>query len=186
MILMNKIQSFLKSYWQIFPWLGYGFLLTVVIGGLHSLNLSQPLIWLLDTLLFVAGYWLSTLLFSFETKINALVDTVGAWLAHEEPLQPEQPLPIQTQSWLRSNTILLMLPLLTIYLLTSSQSALGFGFLFGISLIYGIDIWKFTRNLFPSFLQIYFFQKPSTSYLQALIFGYAAYFSIFSLALILL
>jgi hypothetical protein len=188
LVMMNKISlSSFTRYWHLFPWIGYAFLLTVAVGSLRAFNLNQPLTWLLDVVLFVFGAWCSTILFVFEPKMNLAIEHIGAWLAHDETHHPQtQPLPPQTQSWLRSNTVLMLLPLLAFYLLTSSQSEVGFGFLFGISLIYGVDVWKFTRNAFPDFLQIYFFQRPSASYLQALTLGYAAYFGFFCFALILL
>lgn len=187
---MNKFTAFWQRYWQLFPWIGYALIFLVVVGALRAFNLANPLAWLIDTFLFILGGWCSTILFVFEPRMNTLIENIGAWLAHEgsQPPQPTQAQPqiAPTQSWLRSNTILLLLPILAFYLLTSSQSAVGFGFLLGLSLIYGVDIWKFTRNTYPDFLQIYFFQRPSSGYLQALILGYAVYFGLFCLALIIL
>jgi len=89
-------------------------------------------------------------------------------------------------SWLRNSTFLLILPILAIYLLTSSSLAIGFGFLYGLSLIYLMDIWDFSRNQNNNFIKQYFWTPPSAQYIQTLIMGYGAYFAILTVLLIFL
>lgn len=181
----------LAQYWQIFPWAGYFVLFLVLMGVLRYFNLNDPLDWTLQTTFMLGGGIMATVLFLFEIKINQLIDNIGGWLAHEDLNHPasEQ---IQTQqppthhSWLRSNVILLTLPILSFYLITSSNSAFGFGFLLGISTIYLIDIWKFSQGKMRNFLSVYFYQQPSPTYVRTLILGYALYYAAFCFTLILL
>lgn len=182
----NNFRASLAHYWQLFPWIGFGLLFLVALGAARAFSLSDPHDWFIQTVLFVLGGWLSTLIFVFEPQVNTGIEQIGSWLAHEDTSnQPATPSP-STHSWLRSSTILFILPILAVYLLTSSQSAIGFGFLCGISLVYLIDIWKFTQGKFPAFLQTYFYQNPTPSTVRSLILAYGVYFGLYCLALILL
>jgi len=171
--------------------------------------------WLLDVLLFVVGAVLSHLIFLAEPEVNRAVDQAGHWMAREDSnlteeanLNNESPVPaglagISTtnqgisqaphptqplvgHSWLRNSTFLLILPLLAVYLLTSSHLAIGFGFLYGLSLIYLLDIWSFARNQNSNFLRQYFWTPPPAGYIQTLIMGYGLYFAILTVLLIIL
>jgi len=189
LVMKNKLSTTLAQYWQTFPWAGYLVLFLTVMGALRYFNLNDLLDWSLQTVLLLIGGLLSTIVFTFEHQLNHLIDKAGAWLAHEE-LNPQdetvaEPLSRQ-HSWLRSNVVLITLPVLAFYLLTSSHLAIGFGFLLGLSSIYLMDIWKFTQGKMPQFLQVYFYRQPTPSYVRTLIMGYSLYYIAFCFALILL
>lgn len=84
---------------------------------------------------------------------------------------------IKQKNWFRQITILVILPIVALYLLTSSRSALGHGFLFGLSSVYFRDIWLFSRNRWPGFTDVYLGTNQTWKpYFKTILGAYSVYF----------
>lgn len=203
---MNNLNSYLKRFPGLFPKFKFSLLIILVVALARYFNFSLTnwtWQWIFEVIMFSLGAGLSHLIFLAEPEINRSINRVGYWMAREEPSVANEPAHIDDQlyqpaqasqpartpadhSWLRNSTFLLILPILAIYLLTSSSLAIGFGFLYGLSLIYLMDIWDFSRNQNNNFIKQYFWTPPSAQYIQTLIMGYGAYFAILTVLLIFL
>jgi len=203
---MNNLNSYLKRFPGLFPKFKFSLLIILVVALARYFNFSLTdwtWQWIFEVIMFSLGAGLSHLIFLAEPEINRSINRVGYWMAREEPSIANEPAHIDDQlyqpaqasqpartsaghSWLRNSTFLLILPILAIYLLTSSSLAIGFGFLYGLSLIYLMDIWDFSRNQNNNFIKQYFWTPPSAQYIQTLIMGYGAYFAILTVLLIFL
>jgi len=80
------------------------------------------------------------------------------------------------ESPLRTGVLLILLPILGLFVLTSSRSPIGFGFLWGISAWYASEVWQML-NGHTNLLQAYF---PNKQYRQELpliyiFWGYCVY-----------
>lgn len=84
---------------------------------------------------------------------------------------------VKQKNWFRQITILVILPIVALYLLTSSRSALGHGFLFGLSSVYFRDIWLFSRNRWPGFTDVYLGTNQTWKpYFKTILGAYSVYF----------
>lgn len=168
------------------PGIGLYLLAGLIISAWRFLSFSQPLSWLLQTILFLAGALIGHLFFIFEKPINNWIDWVGNKLADEEESARNYNLTATTShSWLRQVLILLVLPVLAFYLVSSSPTPLGLGFLFGISSVYMADIVRFLQGSNPTFIKQYFKREPSPQQLQATTWLYVVYFLSLVLTLLL-
>lgn len=185
MITMNKLGQLRQTFFRLYPQFGMTIILIVGLAIARYFRFDfTSWGWLLQISLFVLGALFSHTLFLFETNLNQHIDRVGWLLAHEEDTAPIAPAP-SAHSWLRSQVVLMVLPILAVYLLSSSRSALGFGFLFGLSWVYALDIWSFAQGKNPAFVTQYFPQPPTASTTRTLILGYGLYMVILVGALIL-
>jgi hypothetical protein len=193
-VTMNNFRSTWNQFIRLFPWLLPSFLATVAVATIRYFQLNDLATMALSIVFFSLGFLLAHVLFWFEPQFNQVVDKLGSLLAHEEVPAPIEepssvpPTPVQQRQvlGLRHFRVLWILPIIAIYLLSSSRSPLGFGFLLGISLIYAFDIIRYVQGKFPEYTQIYFTEPPSAGHLRNLLNAYLIYCVLLILALLIL
>lgn len=158
---------------QTTPWIGYCLLGGVLLSIWRFLDMNNPLSWAVNSALFTLGALLGHLLFVFEASLSSKIDQVSSRLADDDQTDTNN---ASEQSLLRQIIILLILPILAFYLISSSGSPLGLGFLFGISCVYLRDVVSLLSGQQQKFIDEYFKRPPSDQQLQLTSLFYLAYF----------
>ncbi len=128
--------------------------------------------WLIgwSTLLFGAGVLLAQLVFLGDEALH---------YATQQHLPLGNPSEVMSDiSPLRRGYMLLVLPVLALFLISSTRATLGLGFFWGLSSVYWWDLWRyFTDTTARAQLhQRYFNQFPATSaWVTGILLAYLAY-----------
>jgi hypothetical protein len=175
-----------------FPSLPLFIPLCLVVAVLRFWLPSQPLQWALDGTLFVVGSALAFLVFLFEHQFGKIATRVGETLANNRltsdlPSVTASPTSLTDSSPLKQSLILFVLPIVGIFLLSSSRAPVGLGFLLGVSWIYFADILTFFQNRPSDFPAEYFPpQQAQSRSVQTALAWYVIYMVALVIALLLL
>lgn len=175
-----------------FPGFPLFLLVTVVVVIVHFWQPSNPLNWALQAGMFVGGAIIAHAIFLFENFFGKTANSIGESLANnrltsELPVSPTAPNSLTDSSPLKQGLILFLLPIVGIFLLSSSRLAVGLGFLFGISWVYFIDILAFLQNKPSEFPDEYFPpQQAKSRSVQTALVWYGLYMAILLVGLLLL
>lgn len=145
--------------------------LGAVVGFFRVFSLEDPLSMALSGGMFLVGVFLAHLVFLFDRQLHQV--------AHARiPVGEISPAQTSTASPLRKGLLLILLPLLAIFMITSTRAALGLGFFWGFSSIYWWDLRSFFLNLSERqrILDTYFDQFPDQSLIpQGITLAYLVY-----------
>jgi len=181
-----------------FPGFPFFLLITVLVVVVHFWQPSNPLNWALQAGMFLAGGTIAHAVFLFENFFGKTANTIGESLANNRltsdlpaasptPNTQGTPTSLTDSSPLKQGLILFLLPIVGIFLLSSSRLAVGLGFLFGISWVYFSDILAFLRNTPSEFPDEYFPpQQAKSRSVQTALIWYGLYMLLLVLALLLL
>lgn len=125
----------------------WSFLLTLVIAVVRALDLSRPINSAISISLFVLGWAGAHFIFSQEAwlvqKVDKIVDKGLDTLPPLEGVENREPVSEGPRSFLKQGLIILILPVLAVFLLTSTRSPIGLGIIWGVMCIYGYDMLSF-------------------------------------------
>lgn len=126
------------------------------VGVGHSFSLAKPLVMILSTLLFLLGVFLAHLAFLLDSQLQqtahrrlTIGETSGELISGQSPL--------------RQGIMLLLLPVLALFLISSTRAALGLGFIWGLSGVYWWELLGFFRGEAARLQATYFHQFPPGS-----------------------
>lgn len=140
------------------------FLVAFIVGVARYLSLNNILPSLLSTALFFGGVVLAHLLFVYEPWVMQKL----ALLIRDTTLAQNN------ISFLRHGLVVLALPILAIFALSSTRVPIGLGFVWGIMAVYTYDLFLFVRTGDQRIGDEYFYAldaKLSTKHLIAAAFS---------------
>lgn len=194
------LSSLARNILRVLPY----FVVVLALAIFHFRDLSNLLAWGIQASLFALGSMAGLLVFVFQDLFKKMADEVGQNLAEnslvgrdsQAPVANPVPAPTaaspqanvaipETQSAstqiLKKHIILVVLPIAGIFVLSSTGSALGQGFVIGLSLIYLADIIAFLRAQPSDFPVVYFpHGKASHQAVQALMIWFLLFLGLFA------
>lgn len=188
---MAALKTSLSAELQKFPNLLLFVPLCLAIAALHFWMPSQPLQWIFHATLFVIGSVGAFVVFLFENQFGKLAGKIGDSLANNRltsdlPSPNSTPTSLTDTSPLKQSLILFLLPIIGIFLVSSSRAPLGLGFLLGISWIYFGDLLAFLQNQPSDFPDEYFPpQQAQSRSVQTALVWYGIYMLVLVIALFL-
>jgi hypothetical protein len=175
-----------------FPGLPILVLLAALLAVVRFWQPADYFNWVFQILLFVVGAVLGQILFLFEPYFGKAANSIGSSLANNRltsdlPEIPRQSTSLTDTSPLKQSLILFLLPIVGVFLLSSSRWPLGLGFLLGVSWVYFWDILAFLRNGESEFPKEYFPpQQAESRSVQTALIWYMLYMAILAVGLILI
>lgn len=113
--------------------------LSAAVGGARAFSLDNPVNMALQAILFVIGTLLAHTVFLFDQTVLQA--------AHRRiPIGESQGELPPARSPLRQGIMLLLLPVLSLFIVTSTRAALGLGFFWGLSSIFWWDLLRFFNS----------------------------------------
>lgn len=164
-------------------------LLAVVLAIVRFWQPADLFNWGFQSALFVIGSILGQVLFVFEPYFGRAANSIGGSLANNRltsdlPEIPGKATSLTDTSPLKQGLILFLLPIVGIFLLSSSRWPLGLGFLLGVSWVYFWDILGFLRNAASEFPKEYFPpQQAESRSVQTALIWYGLYMVILVIGL---
>lgn len=128
----------------------------VLVGIFRSFSLDSPLTTAIASALFVAGVFLAHFVFLIDGQVQRA--------AHRRlPIGVVTGEVAADGSPLRQGFVLLLLPVLALFLISSTRAALGLGFFWGLSSVYWWEMVDFFRGGAARVQETYFDQFPAGS-----------------------
>lgn len=118
----------------------------IIVGCIRYFSLEHPIVFALSVLGLIAGVLLAHLLFAEETRIRSAL----AQALHDPELTQMH------GSLLRNGMILILLPILSFFALSSTRQPVGLGFIWGVMAIYSYDLFLFALHKNAEFAEEYF------------------------------
>ncbi len=121
-------------------------LMVLIVGLVRYFSFTHPIVFVLSTIGLLAGAFLAHLLFAEEMMVRK-------YLA-QAVKDPE--LAQTHDSLLRHGLIVFLLPVLSLFALTSTRNPVGLGFIWGVMMVYSYDLLQFVRTRNKAFVEEYF------------------------------
>jgi hypothetical protein len=167
----------------------WSILLTILLSVAMYFTLDRPIHMAISIAFFLLGWILAHAIFIQEawivTRVDKLVDRgleslppING-LAEAEPQRDETP-----KSVLKQGIIIIIMPVLAFFLLTSTRSAVGLGLIWGVMSVYAYDMMSFLLEKNPEIVDPYFgalTNSPQT--LRNTSIGYLVFVFLFAMLL---
>ncbi len=128
----------------------------LLVGEARSFSVEEPIRSALSAALFVAGVFLAHFIFLIDSQLKQAAH-------HRLPLGEASSAPIVDSSPLRQGIVILLLPVLALFLISSTRAALGLGFFWGLSSVYWWEMMDYFRGQAARIQTTYFHQFPAGS-----------------------
>jgi hypothetical protein len=177
-------------------WFWPGLAVALVLAGLQSWSGQFSLGFVLAVFMFISGFLLAHMIFESEPWLRHWSDLIFSAVesAQNSHLTNDFVTPLASSddnstspSMLRHSLMLVVIPIVGITLLLVSRNLLGRGLLWGLTILYAIDIFPILNNQSHPQRQRYFGGWPLASEAPLLIVSaYCLYTVIFTIALLIL
>jgi hypothetical protein len=186
---MFQPQHLINTFDRSHRFVRWSVLIAVSIAFLRSFSLDRPINSAISITFFLLGWLLAHAIFIQEawivTRVNKLVDRgletlppVEGVAEHTEPTEKHR-------SVLKQGLIIVILPILAFFLLTSTRSAMGLGLIWGVMSVYAYDMLSFLLEKKPEIVDPYFGTfAESASTLRNASMAYLVFVFLFALLLV--
>lgn len=168
----------------------WSILLTILLSVAMYFNLERPINMAISLAFFLSGWAIAHAIFIQEAWIVSRVDKlVDRGLESLPPINGIAQSQVQESgapsSVLKQGLIIVIMPILAFFLLTSTRSAIGLGLIWGVMNVYAYDMLSFLMEKKPEIVDPYFGAfTDSTQTLRSTSIAYLVFVFLFALLLI--
>lgn len=168
----------------------WSILLTILLSVAMYFNLERPINMAISLAFFLSGWAIAHAIFIQEAWIVSRVDKlVDRGLESLPPINGVTQSQVQESgapsSVLKQGLIIVIMPILAFFLLTSTRSAIGLGLIWGVMNVYAYDMLSFLMEKKPEIVDPYFGAfTDSTQTLRSTSIAYLVFVFLFALLLI--
>lgn len=164
-------------------------LLAILIAFLRSFSLDRPVNSAISITFFILGWVVAHAIFIQEawivTRVDKLVDKGLQSLPPVDGVVEQAESVEERHSVLKQGIIIVILPVLAFFLLTSTRSAMGLGLIWGVMSVYAYDMLSYLIEKKPEIVDPYFGTfADSEQTLRAVSIAYLVFMLLFALLLI--
>lgn len=185
-----RIRQLISTLDRTHRFVRWSVLLAIAVAFLRYLYIDRPINSALSITFFILGWIIAHAIFIQESwivsRVNKVVDRGLETLPPVEGLAEHTPSTTHPHSVLKQGIIIVILPVLAFFLLTSTRSAMGLGLIWGVMSIYAYDMLSYLLERNPEIVDPYFGTfTDSNEMLRNVSLAYLVFVFLFALLLIL-